>query len=928
MARLVWRQVDGRSTTFNLGRSSLLGRGSKVDCVLDSSSVSRRHARIEQREHSYYLLDLGSTNGTLVNGERVDAETALNQGDQIRVGDEVLEFDQGPPPDSLTSGSMLTEPLSDLVTATSRQRVPVRKDAHEVLPRRVGRFYLLEKLGQGGMGTVYRAIDLDSNRQLAVKFIRSQIRRREDFLELFHNREAVLAREIDHPNVIQVYEYGIDGNQHFISMEYVSGENLYYTMKLRQLRPGEVLEILRQIACGLAAAHRQGVVHSDIKPANILLSSLSEEEIDGDLPGDHHREGEDATEGILEFGEDAIDDDESERERETSRRYDDGLLEEIRRRVGGATEDVFVDPPYFERRSELGLLEFYMSQMLDRRGGYVVIVEGEAGTGKDRLVSRFLENYKETAAASGGLQSVEPFPLYELDCSRVEGLPLFYEQVFGVRLRSEDAARSMVDDLLRHFESGEDSAVIRALNLGSAAPVFTDFIARIAKLFPERRLFLIATVNSEELRKNGALRPLFERIQPVAKELYLRPLTEYQIQRYLQQTFRNALPEIGLARDLYRLSGGNFARLLDIIRSFFERGVLRMDSLSSRVTYRPRAQEFELEEGKNLHEKYRALGKVERRVLEHAAFGGPRFLFDTLLQFHDIDDTALFFIVRTMLAEEFFVEESRTWYGFTNLAFQRYIADLIPASERSHHHRKVSRLLESVPVPESAELFQLRANHFFGCREYPKGVGALLQGAHLARVHYKTDLCRELLQEILRVVRLVSNDQAMRKKVNAVLVKWFRRSGNWYEILSQLASQPNVARVKIADFGISFRVRDHVRGYRVERKSHLGTPRYMAPDRAKGDSGGPKADIFSLGIIAYEMLVGGPPFPGAKGAEVIKANQQQKIVCPEEALVGYPAEMSDLIAGMLERDPERRWDAERLLRTIAKLQLDLETRAK
>ena len=195
-------------------------------------------------------------------------------------------------------------------------------------------------------------------------------------------------------------------------------------------------------------------------------------------------------------------------------------------------------------------------------------------------------------------------------------------------------------------------------------------------------------------------------------------------------------------------------------------------------------------------------------------------------------------------------------------------------------------------------------------------------------VHYKTDLCRELLQEILRVVRLVSNDQAMRKKVNAVLVKWFRRSGNWYEILSQLASQPNVARVKIADFGISFRVRDHVRGYRVERKSHLGTPRYMAPDRAKGDSGGPKADIFSLGIIAYEMVVGGPPFPGAKGAEVIKANQQQKIVCPEEALVGYPAEMSDLIAGMLERDPERRWDAERLLRTIAKLQLDLETRAR
>ncbi len=733
----------------------------------------------------------------------------------------------------------------------------------------------------------------------------------------------MLAREIDHPNVIQIYEYGIDGTQHFISMEYVPGENLYYAMKLRQLRPAEVLEILRQISCGLAAAHQRGVVHSDIKPANILLSSQSEEEIDVDHLGRPGAEGEDPAGEILEFGGTAPGD--AGTGKGTAGRYDDGLLAEIRRRVGGPTEDVFVDPPYFERRSEARLLEYYLAQMLERRGGCVVMVEGEAGTGKDRLVSRFLESFRESAAASGKPRQEEPFPLYELDCSRVEGLPLFYEQVFGVRPRSRSAARGMAEDLLRHFETVENPAVIRALNLGGAPPVLTDFIASLAKLFPERRLLLLATLNPGEIRKNGALKPLLERIQPVMKGLYLRPLTEYQIQRYLQQTFQSALPEIGLARDLYRLSGGNFARLLDLLRSFFERGVLRMDSLSTRVSYRARAGEFELEEGKNLYEKYRALGKVERRVLEHAAFVGPRFLFDTLLKFHDIDETALFFIVRTMLAEEFFVEESRTWYGFTNLAFQRYIADRIPASERPHYHRKVSRLLESVPVPESAELLQLRAHHFFGCREYAKGVTALLQGAHLARVHYKTDLSRELLQEVLRVVRQVSHDQALRRKVNTVLVGWFRRSGNWYEILSQLASQSNVARVKIADFGISFRVRDHSRGYRVERKNVLGTPRYMAPDRAKGDSGGPKADIFSLGVIAYEMVVGRPPFLGLKGVEVIKANQQQRIVCPEEALAGYPPGTDDLIRGMVERDPERRWDAERVLRTIVKLQLDLET---
>ena len=76
------------------------------------------------------------------------------------------------------------------------------------------------------MGAVYRARDLESGEEVAVKFIRQNIGRREAFLEYFHHREAVLAREIDHPNVIRIYDHGVEGEQHFISMENVRGESL------------------------------------------------------------------------------------------------------------------------------------------------------------------------------------------------------------------------------------------------------------------------------------------------------------------------------------------------------------------------------------------------------------------------------------------------------------------------------------------------------------------------------------------------------------------------------------------------------------------------------------------------------------------------------------------------------------------------------
>ncbi len=927
MVRLVWKTQGGSDRTFTIAKMAVLGREPNLECILDVKSVSRKHARIELRGDEFFIADLGSTNGTWVNGVRIQRETRLDLGDRVQLGDEVLEFEAVPPTTSLTGnltlGSLETAPFESHVRLSPGVGKPCADGAsqhHEQIPRRHGRFYLLRRLGQGGMGTVYRAIDLDSNREVAVKFIRSTTDRKEAFMDFFHNREAVLAREVDHPNVIRVFEHGVDGDRHFISMEYVEGRSLFHIMKERKLQPLEVLEILKQVACGLVAAHRQGVVHSDIKPANVLLVGgrcLPRESAGPEAATDL---GFDPAQGILEFDFPSV---ASSADSSHSSRYDAGLVEEIRRRAGEPVREAALDPPYFPRQSEWNFLSHYFDRISEGRG-YFLLVEGEAGTGKNRLVSEFLRTKEAQGVHCESGASGKPTRLLEFDCSRIEGLPHLHEQIMGAKPASNLSLRQIAEQIQQWFSSTTGPVVLRLLSLGAAIPVACDLLTQLAPLLQTKRLLLVGTMVLGEIRTNGSLKQFLERVTPATKELYLRPLTGYQIQRYLQLIFRDSLTGLDLASHLYRLSRGNFAKLLEIIRGFLERGVLSLDRVSGRITYRPRQQEFELAEGKSLHEKYRSCGKMERHVLEMAAFVGPHFIFDTLLRLHDINETSLFFIVRSLLAEGFITEEGRTWYGFTNVAFQHYAADRIPEQERPHLHRRLSRLLQTVPVLESPELQQLRARHLAGCHEYSKAVEALLEGAHLARCEYQADLACEMMQEIVRIYRLLARREDVRKEVREILREWFRKDGNWYAILGGMSSEVPVASVKIADFGISFRMKDDARGYQLEKLPVLGTPRYMAPERGKDEYGGFKSDVFSLGIMAFEMATGAPPFPELRGRDTIQANREIKITLPREVLNRYPIGMEALFLGMVEKDPRKRWDAKRVVRELVKLQYELD----
>ncbi|HVU75148.1 MAG TPA: protein kinase, partial [Mycobacteriales bacterium] len=134
-----------------------------------------------------------------------------------------------------------------------------------------GRYEIVERLAQGGMATVYVALDRRLDRHVAVKVMHAHLADDPDFVARFH-REARAAARITHPNVVAVYDQGQDAGHVFLVMELVSGRTLRALLREHgTLPPERALALLEPIAAALAAAHAQGIVHRDVKPENVLL---------------------------------------------------------------------------------------------------------------------------------------------------------------------------------------------------------------------------------------------------------------------------------------------------------------------------------------------------------------------------------------------------------------------------------------------------------------------------------------------------------------------------------------------------------------------------------------------------------------------------------------------------------------------------------
>ena len=145
--------------------------------------------------------------------------------------------------------------------------------------QKLSHYQILEKLGEGGMGVVYKALDISLNRNVALKFLPPHLTSDPSLRKRFIN-EAKAASALDHPNICTIHEINkTEDDQLYICMAYYEGESLSQKLKQDPLPFDESIYIFNQVANGLMAAHEEKIIHRDIKPGNIIVSKKGEAKI-------------------------------------------------------------------------------------------------------------------------------------------------------------------------------------------------------------------------------------------------------------------------------------------------------------------------------------------------------------------------------------------------------------------------------------------------------------------------------------------------------------------------------------------------------------------------------------------------------------------------------------------------------------------------
>ncbi len=255
----------GRCFEFEEHATFLVGRSKTAHlCLRDDPYFSRHHFLLELNPPTCYLRDLGSRNGTLLNGVPV-SQGFLKDGDVISGGRTRLRLtlQQFAPP----TAAPVSEQTIDMPAA--REERPREPDD---LPRHIPGYEMLRKLGQGGMGVVYLARHASSGAQVALKLIMPESAGSERLVQMFL-REVSILSQLDHPRIVRFHEIGFARGEFFFAMDYVEALALADLLGPLDMagRVKVACGILCQAAEALGHAHARGFVHRDIKPANLLV---------------------------------------------------------------------------------------------------------------------------------------------------------------------------------------------------------------------------------------------------------------------------------------------------------------------------------------------------------------------------------------------------------------------------------------------------------------------------------------------------------------------------------------------------------------------------------------------------------------------------------------------------------------------------------
>lgn len=180
--------------------------------------------------------------------------------------------DGNPPTGSLAEQPTILTPHASAGAGAPSGSLPLQPSTGSSSPRQLGQYELLEKIGQGGMGVVYRARHIKLDKLVAIKLLPSDFMRTEQSVARFE-REMKAVGKISHPNIVQAHDAGEINGTHYLAMELVEGTDLTKLVKDHgPLSVAQACEVIQQTALGLDAAHKGGLVHRDIKPSNLLLA--------------------------------------------------------------------------------------------------------------------------------------------------------------------------------------------------------------------------------------------------------------------------------------------------------------------------------------------------------------------------------------------------------------------------------------------------------------------------------------------------------------------------------------------------------------------------------------------------------------------------------------------------------------------------------
>jgi serine/threonine protein kinase len=272
--------LAGKVVTLKEGKSLLVGRGRNVDIKVKDPSLSRKHCEILLEKGRIKVVDLESSNGTFVNGERVK-EQLLYDGDRIDIGRSLIVIE---PPSGLWERKECSHCGREISYATfadgyvleEKQGVFLCPDCSAAKKGEdagvVGGYRILEKVGHGAFGSVFKAEQTATGRVVALKLLGKRAISMEKEVKRFY-REAKAVASLMHPNIIQIYDAGKHGDFLYIAMEYVAGGSLKQRIRQeKRLSVTAALDIAIQVVQALQHAYERNIVHRDIKPENILLS--------------------------------------------------------------------------------------------------------------------------------------------------------------------------------------------------------------------------------------------------------------------------------------------------------------------------------------------------------------------------------------------------------------------------------------------------------------------------------------------------------------------------------------------------------------------------------------------------------------------------------------------------------------------------------